>query len=68
MKAYALKSAIRAQGCELQRIGRSRNWQLKANFEQLQAIVDFIETQDEASWLWIAKQLKKQYYHSQVLK
>ncbi len=61
MKAYVLKAAIREQGCELQRIGRSRNWQLKANFEQLQAIISVIECQDEASWLWIAKLLRQQF-------
>ncbi len=61
MKAYALKAIIRAQGCELQRIGKSRNWQLKANFSQIQAIIHEIECQDEASWLWLAKLLKQQY-------
>ncbi len=61
MKAYALKSFIRAQGCELQRIGRSRNWRLKANFEQIQAIVSEIESQDEPSWLWVAKLLRQKH-------
>jgi len=63
LKAYALKAYIRELGCELNRIGRSRNWQLKANSSQLQAIVDFIEHTDEDSWLWLAKLLKKQYQH-----
>lgn len=63
LKAYALKSYIRQLGCELTRIGRSRNWQLKANSSQLQAIVDFIEHEDEDSWLWLAKLLKSQYQH-----
>lgn len=61
LKAYALKAHIRHQGCELKRIGRSRNWLLKANFEQLQSIITFIETSDEPSWLWLAKHLKNQY-------
>ncbi len=63
MKAYALKAYIRLQGCELKRIGRSRHWLLKANFEQLQAIITFIESSNEPSWLWLAKQLKNEYKH-----
>ncbi len=63
MKAYVLKAHIRQQGCELHRIGRSRNWQLKANFEQLQTIIAFIEISDEASWLWLAKLLRNEYKH-----
>lgn len=63
LKAYAIKAYIRQLGCELSRIGRSRNWQLKANFSQLQAIVDFIQSKDENSWLWLEKLLKNQYQH-----
>jgi len=63
MKAYALKAHIRLQGCELSRIGRSRNWQLKANFEQLHAINAFIELTGEPSWLWLTKLLKSEYQH-----
>lgn len=59
-KAYALKSLIREQGCELSRIGRSRNWQLKATFEQLEAIIETIESSEEPSWQWLAKHLSKQ--------
>jgi len=63
MKAYLLKAHIRQQGCELHRIGRSRNWQLKANFEQLQSIIDFIDLSNEPSWLWLAKLLRNEYKH-----
>ncbi len=63
MKAYALKAKIREVGCELNRIGRSRNWQLKANITQIQAIVSFIEQEDESSWLWLAKLLRREYQH-----
>ncbi|MBL4942046.1 MAG: hypothetical protein JKY81_10330 [Colwellia sp.] len=63
MKAYTLKAHIRQQGCDLHRIGRSRHWQLKANFEQLQAIIAFIEQSDEPSWLWLTALLKSQYRH-----
>ena len=63
MKAYALKAFIRQQGCDLHRIGRSRNWLLKANFDQLQAISDFIDHSGEPTWLWLSKLLKNQYQH-----
>lgn len=63
LKAYALKAHIRQQGCELKRIGRSRNWLLKANFEQLQSIIAFIELTNEPSWLWLTKLLRSEYQH-----
>lgn len=63
MKAYALKAHIRQQGCELSRIGRSRNWLLKANFDQLQAIIAFIDLTAEPSWLWLTKLLRSEYQH-----
>lgn len=63
MKAYELKAYIRQQGCELNRVGRSRNWQIKANFTQLQAIIDFIDESTEPSWLWLAKLLRSNYKH-----
>lgn len=58
LKAYALKAIIRAQGCELSRIGRSRNWQLKATHEQISRVIQLIEEANEDSWLWLAKHLK----------
>lgn len=63
LKAYLLKAHIRQLGCDLSRIGRSRNWQIKANFSQLQTIIDYIEHEHEESWLWLAKLLKKEYQH-----
>jgi hypothetical protein len=63
LKAYLLKTHIRQIGCDLSRIGRSRNWQLKANFSQLQAIIGYIEQEHEESWVWLAKLLKKEYQH-----
>jgi hypothetical protein len=62
-QAQTLKIFIRQQGCQLSRIGRSRHWQLKANPIQLEAIVAFIEQENEASWLWLEKCLKKKYQH-----
>jgi len=60
LKAYALKSEIRKVGCELTRVGRSRNWKLTATKQQLIAIITIIETSNEPSWLWLAKYLRKQ--------
>lgn len=60
LKAYAIKTLIREQGCELNRIGRSRNWQLKATFEQLEQTISVIEASKEASWQWVATHLSKQ--------
>ncbi len=61
LKADTLKNFIRNLGCQLTRKGRSRNWQLKADFTQLQAIISFIEQEREPSWLWLAKRLKAEY-------
>ncbi len=63
LKTHVLKAHIKQLGCELSRVGRSRNWQLKANISQIQTIVDFIEQQNEQSWLWLAKRLKSEYHH-----
>lgn len=60
MKAYALKAQIRSIGCELTRIGHSRNWKLVADREQVYQLITFIEQSDEPSWLWLAKFLGKQ--------
>lgn len=59
LRAFALKSLIRSHRAELYRIGRSRNWQMKATSEQLVEIIEAIETADEESWLWLAKNLKQ---------
>lgn len=63
MKAYALKAKVREVGCQLNRVGRSRNWQLKANITQIQSIVAFIEQENETSWLWLAKLLRQEYQY-----
>jgi hypothetical protein len=60
MKAYILKAHIRSVGCDLHRIGRSRNWQLKVLLEKIPFIIEKIEQDNEASWAWVIKQLKKQ--------
>ncbi|MDO6427844.1 MULTISPECIES: ribosome recycling factor family protein [Thalassotalea] len=58
MRAFALKAEIRAIGCQLNRVGRSRNWQLTGTAEQLNDVVLFIENSGENSWLWLAKKLR----------
>lgn len=60
MKAYALKAHIRELGCELSRIGRSRNWNLIASKQQVFAVINVIETSEEDSWQWLAKHLRRQ--------
>lgn len=59
IKAYALKASIRELGADLSRIGRSRNWQIKANTEQLEHIIQFVENSHENSWLWLSKKLRE---------
>jgi len=61
LKAYALKTQIRNLGCQLNRIGRSRNWRLTASQEQITEIIVLIESENEDSWLWLAKLLKSQH-------
>ncbi|WP_206484156.1 ribosome recycling factor family protein [Thalassotalea sp. G2M2-11] len=59
LRAYALKAHIREHGCELTRIGRSRNWQLIASPEQINEVINLIEQTNEDSWQWVAKKLKQ---------
>jgi hypothetical protein len=60
INAYALKIHIRSLGCELYRIGRSRNWQLKIELHTINELVNIIEQENEQSWLWVAKILRQQ--------
>jgi len=59
IKAYALKAEIRKLGVELHRIGRSRNWQIKASTKQLEQVIEYIQATDEESWQWLAKKLQE---------
>ena len=61
LKAYALKAQIRQLGCQLNRIGRSRNWQLVASTKQINDVILLIESANEDSWLWLAKYLRDQH-------
>lgn len=60
LRAYALKSEIRRIGCELHRIGRSRNWRMVGTTEQFYLVIEYIETANEDSWLWLAKKLRQE--------
>lgn len=59
-KSNELKAQIKLTGCSLQRKGRSRNWLLKASFNQQEKNVNLIYSSEEPSWQWIAKQLIEQ--------
>ena len=60
MNAYQLKAYIRSLGCELYRIGRSRNWQIKTELHLISEIISIIEQENETSWQWVAKVLRQQ--------
>ena len=64
LKAYALKALIREHGCTLNRIGRSRNWQLKGTTDQLELVINDIAKIDEASWQWLIKKLSSHIEYS----
>jgi len=59
-KSNTLKTQIKSLGCELSRVGRSRNWKLCASQEQIIAIIGLVEASSEESWLWLAKYLRSQ--------
>jgi len=70
LKAYALKSLLRSTGCELNRLGRSRNWRLIATQQQLQEIISLIDNSNEPSWQWLSPYLSKhkaQISHKELL-
>ncbi len=53
----ALKVNIKSTGAKLTRKGRSRNWILQADNQQIPQIINLISDADEDSWLWVAKKL-----------
>lgn len=63
LKAYALKAQLRALGCDLARIGRSRNWQITATPETIIEAINLIELSNEESWVWVSKKLKQDNQH-----
>ncbi|MDP2559888.1 ribosome recycling factor family protein [Psychrobium sp. 1_MG-2023] len=58
--SYLLKAIIRDSGAHLSRKGRSRDWILIADAQQMQSIVSQIEQAQQPSWQWLVKLLKEQ--------
>ncbi|MBB1489647.1 ribosome recycling factor family protein [Oceanospirillum sediminis] len=54
-----LKQAIKSTGATLSRKGRSRNWQLEADREQIGDIIRLIFESGEDSWCWVSKKLSE---------
>ncbi len=57
LNTEALKADIRSTGAKLTRKGRSRNWLLQADNEQIRQITKLIHQSGENSWLWLTKKL-----------
>jgi len=57
LNTEALKEGIRLTGATLSRKGRSRNWQLQADQNQIRKITTLIYQSEESSWLWLAKKI-----------
>jgi hypothetical protein len=69
-KTALLKAQISLSGAKLSRVGRSRNWQLQADFEQLRIIAMFIEQQQEHTWVWLLRLFKTNFQaltHNELL-
>jgi type VI protein secretion system component VasK len=69
-KTALLKAQISLSGAKLSRVGRSRNWQLQANFEQLHRISLFIEEEQEHTWTWLLRLFKSNFQvltHNELL-
>ena len=62
LNSYLLKAKIRESGAILIRKGRSRNWILQADSNQIQQIISDIEIAEQPSWLWLIKVLSKQHH------
>ena len=57
MNTEALKAGIKSTGSKLSRKGRSRNWLLLADHNQIRNITTLIYQADESSWLWLSKKI-----------
>ena len=63
VETFALKALIRDTGAVLTRKGRSSDWLLFADKEQMRQIVSDIEQSEQQSWQWLAKLIREK--HSQ---
>lgn len=61
VETFALKALIRDTGAVLTRKGRSSNWLLFADKEQMSQIVSDIEQSEQQSWQWLAKLIREKY-------
>jgi len=57
LSTEVLKGCIKSTGAKLSRKGRSRNWLLQADHNQIRQITTLIYQSEESSWLWIAKKI-----------
>ncbi|WNC67545.1 ribosome recycling factor family protein [Thalassotalea nanhaiensis] len=70
MRAFELKALVRQSGCELNRIGRSRNWRLTADREQMTKIIELVRNSEEETWQWLVKLIEKErgsFTHTEIL-
>ena len=70
VETFALKALIRDTGAVLTRKGRSSNWVLFADKEQMRQIVTDIEHTEQKSWQWLAKLIREkhsQYSYEELL-
>ncbi len=66
----ALKLKIRSTGARLTRKGRSRNWLLQANNQQILEVIKLIQLSGEEGWFWVTKKLsesKRQLNHEELV-
>ena len=70
IKPELIKTEVRLIGAILQRKGRSRNWILKANLEQIEKIVTLVHKSEEPSWQWLIQHIssyKKMLTHDDLM-
>jgi len=54
-QTHKLKALFKSVGATLCRKGRSRNWTLLINTDQIEAITSLIRESEENTWLWVVK-------------
>ncbi|MFT7372703.1 MAG: hypothetical protein ACI9T9_001390 [Oleiphilaceae bacterium] len=58
-RSEALKYLIKSTGAKLSRKGRSRNWHLQADAQQLLQIIELIHQSGEEAWFWVPKKISE---------
>jgi len=59
----ALKKLIKSTGAQLLRKGRSRNWLLQVDTQQVLLIIELIHQSGEEGWFWVAKKISENSEH-----